>query len=186
MIQIECSMLLLSSCIVVKIGNQWTLGCPFYNELCCIFHINFCDANKNQDFKMVTGSPYLVLSERNLKHFNFPGRRHEWNWLFSRDCTESFNANETYIFFMRTWSKTHKKVDKKKPRISGGEFSRAVIVCLRSERYSCQDRKSKNTNLAPKDSENQHGKTMTMDQRQNIAKLSIILHRINSSQYLLG
>ena len=131
--------------------NRWSLGFSFYNmlkkknlEICNISFRKFCDADEYEELEMDnTDSLYLALSEEILEDVILPEKRDEWKAMRSRDCTDIFTANATDILFPRICCNTHKKHDKRKPGLFKEELRCTQVLCLRSKKYCCRDRKSK-------------------------------------------
>ena len=71
-----------------------------------------------------------------------PEKRNEWEAIRSRYCTDSFTANATGNFFLRTCCTAHKKHDKREPGLFKEEFRCSEMLCLCSKTYCCYDRKS--------------------------------------------
>ena len=97
-------------------------------ELYYNFFKKFCDTEKYEELEMDTDSLYLALSEENLEDIVFPEKRNEWEAICSRDCTDSFTANATDNFFLRTCCSAHKKHDKREPGLFKEEF-RCTEMC---------------------------------------------------------
>ena len=57
----------------------------------------------------------------------------------SRDSDDSFAADASRKFFLRTCSANYKEHDKKEPVLSKGEFRRSELLCLHSKSYRRYD-----------------------------------------------
>ena len=99
-------------------------------ELYYNFFKKFCDTDKYEELEMDTDSLYLALSEENLEDIILPEKGNEWKAIRSRDCTDSFTANEAGNFFPRTCCTAHKKHDKREPGLFKKEFRSSEILCL--------------------------------------------------------
>ena len=74
----------------------------------------FCDIKIIQKLEMDTDSPYLALAEKELTEDIRPEIESGRERLQSRDCDESFAADASGNFFLRTCCAKHKQNDKKK------------------------------------------------------------------------
>ena len=58
----------------------------------------FCDADYYEEPEMATDSHYLALYEGILHVLFFPEKRDEWNAIRLRDCTDTFQTQQTIFF----------------------------------------------------------------------------------------
>ena len=109
-------------------------------ELYYNFLKKFCDSEKYEELEMDTDSLFLALSEEYLE--DLPEKRNEWEAIRSPDCTDSFTANATGIFFPITCCSAHKNHDKREPGLFKEEIRCSEMLCFCSTTYCCYNRKS--------------------------------------------
>ena len=71
-------------------------------ELYYNFFDKFCDVDKFEELEIDTDSLYLALAHENLYDCIRPAKKEKWETLRAKDCDDSFRADASHNFFLRT------------------------------------------------------------------------------------
>ena len=94
------------------------------------FFTKFDDGNEFQKLGMDTDFLYVAPAEEELPDCMRPEMRAKWKRLWSRDCTDSFNADAAVIFFHRwCWNK-HRKNNKGELGLFREHFKCKETLCV--------------------------------------------------------
>ena len=103
------------------------------------FFTRFYAVNGFQKLEKDTDLLYPSLDDKELEDCIQPETKTEWERLRARDCSESFTADASGIFFPRICCDKHKKDDKREPGLFKEYFRCTEVLCFCSKTYYCYD-----------------------------------------------